>query len=454
MILAGGESPSTHDQMFGVCDNTGGRNGLEVTVNHISGNEQEMEIIVSANELVPHFERAYEKARSKIELKGFRKGKAPIAIIKKLYGETVEQDSLDEISNDLYRQAVDEKNLEPVGRPTLVDLDYQRGEGLRFRVKYEVKPRFELKRYKGFNVEKMAHTVTEEEVAHEIDRLQRRNHTTEEVEAVTDDEHIVTIDLQELDDAGFPIIGKKNENARLYLADSQLFPEIKDAVKHTKVGNEHQVRIESSHGEHKHHTFVSLKVKKIEKVELPDFEDVFVKKITKGKIETVGQFRKSLREDLEKFWKEKSERQLSDAIVAEIIKQHDIPAPESMVRAILDSFIEEIRNQEPKKQLPKDFDEEKFRGENRAYAIRQAKWYLIKERILEVEKITVDDSDIEALAEQESNNIGIEKNRLVQYYKSSQVSHDKILSDKLMKFLKDNAKIREVVQTANPVLQQ
>ncbi|MEE9225788.1 MAG: trigger factor [Bacteroidota bacterium] len=426
---------------------------MEVTVNNVTGSEQEMEIIVSADELVPHFERAYEKARPKFEIKGFRKGKAPLSMIKRLYGETIEQDSLDEITSDLYRKVVDEKNLEPVGQPVLVDMDYRRSEGLRFRVKYDVKPTFELKQYKGFNVQKTIQPVTEKDVEYEIGQLRRINQTTKEVEKASDDEHVVTVDLQELDDAGFPLIGKKNQNVRLYLADPEVFPQIKDALKQMKMGNERQVQFESSHGEHKQQVFLSVKVKKIEKIELPELNGEFVKKVTKGKIETVQQFRKSLREDLEKFSEEKSERQLSDAIVAEIIKQHDIAPPESMVRAILDSRIEEIKSQQPNKKLPKDFDEEKFRNENRAYAIWQAKWFLIRERILEVEHITVDDGDVEALAEQESRNTGIEKDRLVQYYRSSHSARDKILSDKLMKFLKDNVKIKEVVQTANPELQ-
>ena len=125
-----------------------------------------------------------------------------------------------------------------------------------------------------------------------------------------------------------------------------------------------------------------------------------------------------------------------------------------MVRAILDSLIEDIKNKQPNKKLPKDFDEEKFRSENRAHAIWQAKWFLIRERILEAEQISVDDDDVEALAERESKNVGIEKDRLVQYYQSSRVAHDKILSDKLMKFLKDNVKIEEVIQKEKPDLQQ
>ena len=425
---------------------------MEITVNKINDSEQELEISVSANELLPHFEKAYEKARSSIEVKGFRKGKAPISMVKKLYGESIEQDSLDEVTNDLYRKAIDEKNLEPVGQPVLLDVNYRKGEGLRFRVKYDVKPSFQLQSYTGFEVEKPIHPVTDEEVESEIDRLQRINHTTKEVEEVTGEEHIVTADLQELSEAGLPVIGKKTENARLYLADSQLYPQIKDALKQASRGGEYRVRVESSHGDHTHKAFLSVKVNKIEKVELPLFNDDFVKKITKGKIETVDQFRRSLREDIEKFWEEKGERQVFDAIVAEIIKRHDISSPESMVKAILESLLEDIKNQQPNKKLPRDFDVEKFRAENRAYGIWQAKWYLIRERIIEAEGISASDADIEALADREAKTIGIDKDRLVKYYKTSRAGDDKILSEKVLRFLKENVRIKEVVQAATPEL--
>ncbi len=418
---------------------------MEYNINNVTECEREIEITVTAEELLPHFEKAYEKYRPKIEIKGFRKGKAPLDMIKKLYGESIEYESLDQVAGEVYYQVVKDQNLNPVGEPALVDLDYKRGHSLRFKIKYEVKPEFELKAYKGIHAEKSVHRVTEKEIEAEIDRLRHINSTTREVDTVTDDEHILLADLQELDQTGLPVIGKKNENARIYLAEENLYPEIRQALQDAKVGNDYRVQFETKHEKPTHKTNLLIKIKKIEKVELPEFTDEFVKKITKEKVSAVDEFRKQLRQDLEDFWAERSERQVIEAICGEVIKRHDISVPESLVRAFLDSFVQEIKNQQPNKKPPPNFNEKEFRKENRAYAIRQAKWMLIREKILENENLKVEETDLERLAETESKKIGIEKDRLLNYYKTSQAANERILSDKLMKFLKDHAVTQEKV---------
>jgi FKBP-type peptidyl-prolyl cis-trans isomerase (trigger factor) len=114
---------------------------------------------------------------------------------------------------------------------------------------------------------------------------------------------------------------------------------------------------------------------------------------------------------------------------------------------VLNSLLEEIKNQSPKKQLPDDFDTEKFFEENRAYAIFQAKWALLREEIIKAENLTVDDHALEALAEREAPKIGIDKERLITYYKSSEQVRDRLLSDKLMDLLIGSTKVKEIDDT-------
>ena len=85
--------------------------------------------------LVPHFEAAYKKAAPSIEIKGFRKGKVPIALIKKYYGESVEADALDDIANESFKKTIDEKKIQPIGTPTMVDMKYKTGEPFSFTIK-------------------------------------------------------------------------------------------------------------------------------------------------------------------------------------------------------------------------------------------------------------------------------------------------------------------------------
>jgi len=416
---------------------------MDISITDISEVEKELHVQATAEELAPHFDKAYEKQRAKIEIHGFRKGKAPLELVKKLHGEAIEYGSLDDVASDFYRQVVLERNIQPIGEPVLTDIDYKRGEALSFKVKYEVKPNVELKEYKGIPVEKLVHTVTDKEVDDELMRLRRSNSTTSEVQEVTDEEHTVTVDIQQLDESGTPLIGKKSENVRIYLADEQVYPEIKQAMKNAIVGSAVRAKVEVVQNEQKQTNDLEITPRKIEKVALPEFNDAFVEKITKGKVATADAFMTQLRKDLEQYWHEWSERQMTDNLLGEIVRRHDLTVPESMVRGVLDSMLEEYKNRFPNKKLPAGFNEKEFRDENRGHAIFQSKWYLVRERIIETEGFTAEEADIERQAEIDAPKMGIEKDRLLTFYKSSDSMRDRIISEKLINFLKHNAKVTE-----------
>ncbi|MBI4428797.1 MAG: trigger factor [Ignavibacteriales bacterium] len=424
---------------------------VEVTLHSLSDVSKEVEIRATAQELEPHFDKAFRGYQAKVEIKGFRKGRAPLELVKKLYGDLIEQDSLESVANELYRKAVQEKELKPIGEPLLVDMDYKKGEGVRFKIKYDVRPPVELRSYKGIPVEKVVHKVSDQEVEAEIARLQRMNASVEEVPRVTGSEHIVTVEMQELDVGGVPLIGKKSDSVRFYLADPQLEQPFKDALQSAETGGEYRVKFEHQHGDHQHNVHAALRVKKVESVTLPGLTDEFVSKITKGKVLTVEKLRDDVKQDLIAYWNAKSERQVLNSVTGELIRRHDFDVPESLIRSVLAGLLEEVKNESPNKQLPKDFDAEKFFQENRAYAIYQAKWALIREELIRAEKITVEDADLFKLAEQESSKIGIDKERLVNYYKSSDQVKDRVVGEKLMKLLLESAKIMEV-EEKQPVL--
>jgi trigger factor len=419
---------------------------VEVSVQSLSDVSREVEITATTEDLAPHFDKAYQEYRKKIEIRGFRKGKAPLDIVKKLYGDLIENDSLNNVATEMYRQAVLEKELKPIGEPVLVDMDYKRGESFRCKIQYDVRPKIEIKEYKGIAVEKIIHTITNEEVEKELVRLQRINAAMTEVDEVTDQEHIVTATLQDLDEHGTPIIGKKSDDVRFYLADEQLEQQFKDALKNARKGAEYQIQFEHQHGEHSHSVNTRITVTKIQKVALSPLDDAFVGKVTKEKFMTVESLRAGIREDIEVYWKDKTERQVVNSVTSEIIKRHDFQIPESLIRNVLTGLLEEMKNEYPNKRLPDEFDMEKFNEENRAYAIYQAKWALLREELIQAENISVSDEDLDALAEKEAAKIKIPKDRLISYYKSSEQIKDRLIGDKLLKLLVDSSKIKEVAE--------
>ena len=126
-------------------------------------------------------------------------------------------------------------------------------------------------------------------------------------------------------------------------------------------------------------------------------------------------------------------------------RRESITVPEALVRTVIDSLLEELKDRYPSKRLPPGFDEKDFREKNRAYGVFQAKWYLVRERIIEAEKLGVDAADLDRLADLEAEKLGMDKNRLKTFYESSDAVKSRVVSDKLLSFLKAHATISERV---------
>ncbi len=418
---------------------------MEVSFKTVTECDQEIAISLSPEELVPHFEAAYKKVAPTVEIKGFRKGKVPLSLIKKFYGESVEADALDDIANESFKKTIEEKNIQPIGTPTMVDMKYKRGEPFSFTIKYEVKPSITLKEYKGIPVEKYLHPAKEEELNAEIQRLRHINATFEEASKVEGSEYVVTADIQDTDESGTPIIGQKREGMRIYLNEPSTETEVKNALTGAEVGGVYKASFEHLHDDHTHKVHILLTAKKIEKMIHPEFNDELVKKITKEKYSTAPDFQKELSADIERYWNERTEKRLVDDITNEIVRRHEFGVPEALVKSLTDSYIEELKNQQKNKQLPRGFDDQKYRDAVRPSAIWQAKWMLIREQILAKENITISDADVETMAEEESKRLNIDKERLVNFYKTSEAATERILNDKLIAFLKASSVIKEVV---------
>jgi trigger factor len=176
----------------------------------------------------------------------------------------------------------------------------------------------------------------------------------------------------------------------------------------------------------------------------PELDQALVEKMTKGKTVSVEQFRADIRKDLEEYWKQQTERQVINSLTEEIIRRHEFQVPESLTRNVLDRLLEEMKNESPGKNLPDDFDVEKFNEQNRPYAVYQSKWALLREELIKSEAIDATDEDLAKLAERDAERMKIPIDRLVNYYKSSDQIKDRIIGDKLLKILTDSAIIKEV----------
>jgi len=414
---------------------------VELNVNRLSQTEEEAEIKLSWEELKPYFEEAYKKFQAEAEIKGFRKGKAPIELIKRQFGEQIEYDALDDIVNDVYQNLVSDKKIEPVGTPELLDVDYKRGDSLVFKIKYEVLPDIQISNYKDLKVEKIVHVVDEGEVENEIKKLLIANASYEETDEVKGELYRVTVDLQGVDQNNLPVLGRRSENVVIDLDDESIVPVLRERLLRAKKDDEFIVELTVDNKPEK----VRVTVKKIERKILPELNDEFASKVTNGKVNTVDELRAYIKDELVKWWNEYSELRFYDNIISELVRTNDFVVPESLVEDFLRSMLDEEKSKYPGEKLPPDFDEQFFRQKNKADAVFSAKWYVIKNKIAQMEGIELTDEDFEKLAEEDSAEVGIEKEKLIPFYKRSEHIREKLLNRKVLEFLKDKVTVVERV---------
>ncbi len=416
---------------------------MEFKINKIDAVKQEVEFELSYSDLAPFFEKAFAKYQKKAEISGFRKGKAPVSMIKRMYGEMIEQASLEDVANDIYKKYLDENHVHPLGEAQMVDMDYEPKQVFKFKIKYEVKPEFELADYKGIELNRTVHAITENTIDEEVKYIQSKHVTHVEAEKADDDEYTITMDVQKLDETGTEIIGQSDKDVRFYLNDPQINKEFKEQIEQISVGDERVLILPGQ--EEGNIEKYKVTCKKVEKVVFPELNEEFFKLVFRDEeFKTVEEFREKVKKDLEGMFRNISEQEVRNNIVSELIKVNDITAPDTLVENILNSYVEDMKNQNPKRQLPPDFDEEEYRNSKRVEAILQVKWYLIRDKIIELEKMEVTDKDLEPIIEADAKKYNLPVDKIKTVYENNPDVKYRVLDDKLMTFLLDNAKITDI----------
>ena len=419
---------------------------MEKKVNEIAKSEHELEVTLTYDEIKPEIEEAYKKERRKISIDGFRKGKAPIHIIKKFYGESIEYQASETISNKKFWDIVEEDGLKPISTPKLVDLDFVPGEKLSFKVAYEVKPELELKDYKGLEIEKPILNVRDEDVKAELNKTLKAHVTYEDAKKIEDKDFRFNANLQRVNADGTPFEGSTSENLTVDLSEQHVNKELLEKSIGKKVGDKFDFSFvdEHKHGEetHKEEYVYNIEVMKIEKLAYPEFTEEFAQKISNKQAKSIDEFRNQIKENFEKYYADQSNQIFESTLLNEVVKNNEITAPAGYVETMLDRLIEvEKQNAQRYKQPVKD--DATLRKDLAQRAEWTAKWQIILENIARIENIEVDDAELEKLAEVEAKTTGISVKKLIKYYKDTN-RKESLLEDKVIKFLTENTKVKEV----------
>jgi len=210
---------------------------LDIKIKDITTSEQELEATYKYDEIKDQIEKEVLKQSKKIQIPGFRKGKVPIAMIKKMYGDSLDFEASEKIANNKFWEISKDKEINPIGQPVLSDIKFKPGEDLYFKVKYEVYPKIELKKYKGLDIEIPDYKVKDEDIEKEILHIKKSNTKQESAEKVVGKENVIDVEVLRINDDGTAYKNSKSEKIQIDLSNENVSMDIVKNSKDKKVGD-------------------------------------------------------------------------------------------------------------------------------------------------------------------------------------------------------------------------
>lgn len=379
---------------------------MSLQVEKLEKNMAKLTIEASAEEFEAAIEKAYQKNKSKMNIQGFRKGKAPRKIIEKMYGAGVfYEEAANVIIPDAYAKAVDECDLEIVSQPSVDVVQVEAGKPFIFTAEVAVKPEVKLGDYKEIEVEKTDVEVSDEDVNAEIDRVREQNARTITVEdRAVQDKDTAVIDFEGFVD-GVAFEGGKGEDYPLTIGSHSFIDNFEEQLIGKNIGEEAEVNVtfpEDYHVEDlkgKPATF-KVTVKEIKAKELPELDDDFAQDVSE--CETVDAYKAQVKEELTKKKEDAAKAAKEDEAVAKVVENAEMEIPEPMidtqVRQMVDDFARRMQSQGLSLDQYFQFtgmEPKAFLEQMRPQALKRIQSRLVLEAIVEAEKIEATEAEIE-----------------------------------------------------------
>ena len=430
-----------------------------LATNKVEENVYELEIRVEAEEFKAACEKSYKKNASKLNIPGFRKGKAPKAMVLKMVGEEYFfDDAINDTYPAAYEAALEESKLEPVDRAA-VELADVSAEGYTFKAKVTVRPEVKIEGYKGLTAHKDPVEVTDEEVSAELNRMADRNSRMIAVEdRAAQEGDIAVIDFEGfVDDKAFE--GGKGEKFSLTLGSGQFIPGFESQVEGHKPGEEFDVNVtfpEDYHAEDLKGKAAVFKVKlhELKKKELPAIDDEFAKDVSE--FDTLEELKADLKAKALEFKTRQAEERFENELVEAAAQKVEANIPQVMFDRKIDEMIQDFGYRLQSQGLNLNdylkytgMEMDAFKKSFAPQAEMQVKSTLALQKIAELENIQVSDEEIEAEYKKASEAYNIEVEKVKTFIDRESIVSSLTLN-KAIDVLKEHAVVAETEEEKKP----
>lgn len=419
--------------------------------NKVDTNRWELEIEVGAEQFEDAISRVFKREAKKIQIPGFRKGKAPRAFVEKYYGEQIfYEDAVNLLVPDAFDEAIKEAGLDVINDDPEMEIVTIGKEGFTFKGKVTTKPEVSIADYKGIEVKKPKVDVTDEDVDKEVEKVRERNSrmvTVEDRAAQLQDTAV--IDFEGFVD-GTAFEGGKGENFSLSLGSGQFIPGFEDQVVGHNTGDAFDVNVtfpEDYQAEELKGKAAVFKVTlhEIKAKELPAFDDEFVKDVSD--FDTIADYREDLKKKLVESREKAADDEVENALIDALIEKLEAEIPEAMYKNQVEESVHEFEYRLRSQGIDFDMyakytgmDRDAIRASVRPQAERQVKIRLALEKIAALEDLKPTEEELSAQYEKMAKAYEMEADKIKAFIPEADVTKD-LAVEKAIGFVRENAKI-------------
>ena len=410
----------------------------------------ELQFSVDAETFRAAVDKAYKREGKKYNVPGFRKGKAPRAMIEKMYGADIfHYDAINDLFPENYEAAVKEAGLEVVGQPEVDVVSMSMDEGVVLKAVVPVKPEVTVGEYTGLKVTRKVTAVEDADVEAEITRMQERNGRMITREGKAENGDTADIDFEGFAD-GVAFEGGKGEHYSLVLGSNSFIPGFEEQVVGHEAGEEFDVNVTFPEQYHAAElagkpAVFKIKLHEVKYKELPALDDEFAKDVSE--YDTLDELRASIRKEMEERNAKQADVQVENDLVDQVIATLEGEIPEAMYESRMDDMVRDFEYRLSQQGLKLDMylqymgqTLETFRASYKEQAEKQVKIRLALEAIAAKEKLEASDEDFNAEVKRIADQYKMEEDKVRELVDEKAVKAD-LAVNKAIDFIKEKAEI-------------
>ncbi len=377
---------------------------MKIEIENLQGHFKKLMIEIPAETVGIKMNNFYRELQKNAELKGFRKGKAPLNVVREVYGDNAKSQLIRELVEDGFRQAIMEHQFQPLGNPEVNVETLLEGVPFKFQLTFENTPPVNLVNYTGFKTAKSEFKATDEELLKALESVRSQIGTFDEVppETTVQIGHHVQIDYN-AEEAGKAVPEGSEKDAFLETGSGQLPKDFEQGLVGMKAGETKTFTVKIPMPENPEEKTplsgrtldFTVSLKSIRKKNLPELTDELAKKI--GPFDGLEALRTRVREDLVRQKEANWKREAQEKAVGYLIENNPVEAPETMVNAQMEQLAIDAGMQLSQMGLAQDQIEERLKGwggEISERAVRMVKTSLLLSAIAKKENIQATDDDL------------------------------------------------------------